>query len=250
MTLFEQYLYKIIELDNILNEDIKFIVSFDGSIRKESDGKSKDLDSSPDLTVNSFFEQLKKNIREEEIIKIKMNNVDLPSVDSFTLNSFIDGIKSVATGAKISGESVISRSLQGFVFKIKSEPAKNLNDKTAIALLSLKDLAKRSPSRFNTNNFFKLLKTRGNLSTEITKTNVFGEAKKNVIDHIQINFLNDDTVFNDFIDKVISFCDANVSENIKNAIKKEFIDAKNAGGSWEITMSIGVTTGAVGKSKT
>jgi hypothetical protein len=241
--LFLEYIYRIIDQE-FYNEDIKYIISLDGTIKKESDGKSSDLESSEELIVGNFFDQLEKNIKLEQIVKIKINNTDLPSVADFTLDAFITAIKDTSEINTISKDSVMSESLRGFVFKIKSEPAKNLNDKVANALTLLKDLVKNN--NFEINDFYGLLKSKGNLSSEITKEKVLGQGRlTRVITHIQQNFFGNDEIFNDFIEKIQSFCSNRVSKNIKEQFVNEFTSAKNSGGSWEITMSLGRTTGAV-----
>jgi hypothetical protein len=241
-SIFLEYIYRILEQE-VYNEDIKYIISRDGQVRKESDGKSQDLQSSEDLTVEDFFNQLQKNITLEQIVKIKMNNVDMPSVASFTLGIFIQAINSMSDQHKVTANSVMSEKLRGFIFKIKSEPAKNFNIKVANSLVYLKDLK----SKFDVDKFYNLLKSVGNLNKEITEKNVFGTARDSVVNHIQQNFLGDDTVFEDFMKKINSFCDNTVSGNIKEQFINEFISAKNSGGTWEITMDILPTTGAVGK---
>jgi hypothetical protein len=241
-SIFLEYIYRVLEQE-VYNEDIKYIISRDGQIRKESDGKSQDLQSSEDLTVEDFFNQLQKNITLEQIIKIKMNNVDMPSVASFTLGIFIQAINAMSDQHKVTANSVMSEKLRGFIFKIKSEPAKNFNIKVANALVYLKDLK----GKFDVDKFYNLLKSVGNLNKEITEKNVFGTARDSVVNHIQQNFFGDDTIFEDFMKKINSFCDNTVSGNTKEQFINEFTSAKNSGGTWEITMEISPTTGVVGR---
>jgi serine/threonine protein kinase len=153
-----------------------------------------------------------------------MNNVDMPSVASFTLGIFIQAINSMSDKHKVTANSVMSEKLRGFIFKIKSEPAKNFNIKVANSLVYLKDLK----SKFDVDKFYNLLKSVGNLNKEITEKNVFGTARDSVVNHIQQNFLGDDTIFENFMKKQQKFTEDEALEYFAMILLGlDFLHSKN-----------------------
>lgn len=215
MTLFEQYLYKIIETQNIFNEDINYS-KIDNSIVLSLDlvGRKRGEDTLESIeTIEDLYKQI---ISFNGVTSFKLEDTNISSYDNF--KNKLEELKNI--------KNITLNDLgPGLFLKIKSEAALERNKSLKDFFLNLKDISKKNYSILL--GILKFINIDLSIP-EVNETNIFGDKTFEKISLKLTPYLLEENKANHL--KTIINSNATLSGNLKKQLTENIDEFRNIKG--------------------